>query len=392
MIRSLRVGLERLGLVAGGLLCGVLIAEVALRVLGIGYPVFSRPDATRGWSLAPHATGEYTAEGGAPVRINGDGMRDRDHAREKPPGTYRIAVLGDSFVEALEVPEDRAFWSVLESELGRRGGVGGKQVEVLAFGVRGYATAQELLTLECCVWKYAPDLVLLAVMTANDLSDNSRALDRGSTRAYRPYFVPDGEGLALDDSFRHSLRFRLGRIVAPVVRRSRILQLALRAHHRFMARKGHEQDPGPAGTGYEVALDSEIYRPPASEAWKQAWLVTERLLARMSRETSAHGARFAVVTLTNGIQVHPDRALRARFMENLGVKDLFYADDRIRALGEREGFAVLNLARPLQAQVDATGVWLHGFRNRSLGVGHWNAEGHRVAGERIATWILSWPS
>ena len=41
----------------------------------------------------------------------------------------------------------------------------GKQVEVINFGVSGYGTAQELLTLRQKVWDFSPDIVVLAFTT-----------------------------------------------------------------------------------------------------------------------------------------------------------------------------------------------------------------------------------
>src|SRR5205814_6625220 len=54
----------------------------------------------------------------------------------------------------------------------------GKKIEVLNFGVSGYGTAQELLTLREQVWKYSPDIVMLAITTNNDITDNLRALKK----------------------------------------------------------------------------------------------------------------------------------------------------------------------------------------------------------------------
>ena len=62
----------------------------------------------------------------------------------------------------------------------------------------GYGTTQELLTLQHEVWKYSPDLVLLAVTTGNDISDNSRRLKRND----ETYHVFPGDRLVLDTSFR----------------------------------------------------------------------------------------------------------------------------------------------------------------------------------------------
>jgi hypothetical protein len=95
------------------------------------------------------------------------------------------------------------------------------------------------------------------------------------------------------------------------------------------------------------------------------------------------------VSLSSGIQVHPDAAHRQSFLRERGLEDLFYPDKRIRDLGEREGFPVLMLGPLLQRQADRQGVFFHGFDDM-LGWGHWNERGHEWAGERVAHWIAPW--
>jgi len=65
------------------------------------------------------------------------------------------------------------------------------------------------------------------------------------------------------------------------------------------------------------------------------------------------------------------------------VRDLLYPEQRLAALGQQTGFAVLSLAPPFQRYADEQRVSLHGF-GENLGNGHWNAEGHRLAGELIS--------
>ena len=70
-------------------------------------------------------------------------------------------------------------------------------------------------------------------------------------------------------------------------------------------------------------------------------------------------------------------------MKRLGIDDLFYPDNRIKSLCLREHIPVITLAPELQAYAEKSGSFLHGFGS-DLGNGHWNAVGHRVAGELIA--------
>jgi hypothetical protein len=110
--------------------------------------------------------------------------------------------------------------------------------------------------------------------------------------------------------------------------------------------------------------------------------VTEGLIVQMRNEVRERGAGFIVVTLTNGDQVGPDPRERSTFARRLGVPDLLYPERRIKSLGDREGIPVLNLAQPFTGYAEQHKVFLHGFQND--GRGHWNAEGHHLAGTLIA--------
>ncbi|HWW75210.1 MAG TPA: hypothetical protein VNZ44_07440, partial [Pyrinomonadaceae bacterium] len=87
--------------------------------------------------------------------------------------------------------------------------------------------------------------------------------------------------------------------------------------------------------------------------------------------------------------VFPEASAREAFARRLGVADLFYPERRFRALGEREGFPVYNLAPDLQLFADRHKVFLHGT-GAQQGNGHWNEEGHRVAGELLSQHLCDW--
>jgi hypothetical protein len=110
----------------------------------------------------------------------------------------------------------------------------------------------------------------------------------------------------------------------------------------------------------------------------------------MRDEVKAKGAKFVVVTLSNGPQVWPDESLRAKFMQQFGVTDLFYPDRRIKLFAEREGIEAITLAPELQSLADQHKQFLHGF-GAAVGEGHWNPNGHRVAGELIAEKLCQQP-
>jgi len=393
-------------LVLVGFLIGAVVAEIALRIVGYSYPEFYKRDEALGVSLMPGAEGWYRKEGGAYVRINSEGLRDNEHSITKPAGTFRIALLGDSYCEALQLPLEKAFWSVMATRLDECH-VFPRKVEVINFGVSGYGTAQELLTLREKVWQYSPDLVLLAVTTNNDVTDNSRELKKTDEV---PYFIFKDSQLVLDDSFKSSRNFRFGNSVLGRFGHwwrvhSRLVEAAIQGHRGFkvLLASWRAKSPvtSPANNNTtaqgqpdlfaradELGADNLVYLEPNNPVWNDAWRVTEGLIGLMRDDVAKHGARFLLVTLSNGPQVIPDPNWRAGFAKRLGVKDLLYPDYRLKAFGDRENIPVINLAPELQVYADNNKVFLHGF-GENLGNGHWNAAGHRVAGELLAKKICA---
>ncbi|MCD6043412.1 MAG: hypothetical protein K0R40_3015, partial [Burkholderiales bacterium] len=63
-------------LVLGSLVIALLLAEGALRLLGVSAPIWHRPDPELGWALRPGVSGEFRQEGHARVAVNADGRRD----------------------------------------------------------------------------------------------------------------------------------------------------------------------------------------------------------------------------------------------------------------------------------------------------------------------------
>jgi lysophospholipase L1-like esterase len=104
---------------------------------------------------------------GVPVSINSDGQRDREFTREKPPGTYRIMMLGDSTTFGWGVRLEDTAAKFLERKLNEHLPPGYDKVEVINTGVGNYDTVQEVTYYETIGRTYHPDLVVL-VFFIND--------------------------------------------------------------------------------------------------------------------------------------------------------------------------------------------------------------------------------
>jgi hypothetical protein len=371
--------LSATALVLFGIALALLVLDIGVRLVNRRFPYFYRYDPTRGWALNPGIEGRYTREGDADLRINHDGFRGPNYARDKPPGVVRVAVLGDSYVEAMQVEEHQTFTAIIARLLDDCPSLKGRKVQSLNFGVDGYGTAQELFTLRDKVWTYHPDIVVLAIFLGNDIRNNSVVLEGDRCR---PFFELDGGHLQLTGPFINSRSFRLWCEARFDYRDMRLLDMV---RNTFEAVTIGGDNAPTAEHPVERAINYSIYKPPSERSWQDAWQITEKLITQIRDETVEHHAMFLAVTEDTGIQVWPDPAVRERFQKHLGVPDLFYPDNRIAALGKRENFAVLTLAQPLQAYAEQHRVFLHGFSNTPKGFGHWNALGHEQAGKLIAT-------
>lgn len=368
-------------LVLASLVAALLLGEIMLRAIGYSAPVWYQPHPQLGWTLRPGVAGWFTREGRAYVQVNPSGRRDRETLLDKPDDVYRIAVLGDSYSEAMQVAREQAYWWLLAERLAACGFQPGKRIEVLNFGVSGYGTAQEYLVLESNAMRYRPDLVLLQFTNGNDVRNNSFALEDEKSR---PFFMLDPQGrLRIDDSFAFSPSFRSHTsftydVLRRASDRSRLLQLVRNWRSTSVIRKAQ------ASEGVEQGMEPVVLAAPRERLWDEAWRITEQLIAKSAEHAQRNGARFLLVSVPYAIQVHPDRELRAALQRRLGVEDLFYPDRRIAEFSKRSGFVAVPLAPEMQRIAEERGKYFHGFENVGMGRGHWNPQGHRAAAEIIA--------
>lgn len=376
----------RIALVTAGLLAAGAIAEVGLRLVGIRYVVFEQWDPVRGKALRPGQEGEYAREGRAHVRINGAGYRDHERTVARPGGLHRVAILGDSYVEARQVELGQTFPALLEDELAACRPAGAA-VEVLNFGVSGYGTGQELLTWRLDASRYRPDLVLLAFFAANDLADNSAALElrgEGVTGNLRPQFRLTEGALEITPPAASGPAGRRERWMLAAIHRFRLLELVNQVRRVV----GNRRTVG-AADRIDAGLSSFVYGPPeasttaAPDAVRTAWDLTEAILLRLRDEVVESGAEFALISIPSPRQVHPDPEIRQPAAGD-------YAGRRLERLGDREGFRVIRL-EPDFVEAASRGTFLHGFENTEPGIGHWNRDGHRLAAAVIGAGLCPAP-
>lgn len=145
---------------------------------------FYQYDSLLGWKGAPNVSDVFRREEFEyVVKHNKYGMRQGDvnlHKGKK----FRIAVLGDSFVWGIGVPDELRFTEILQAKLS-------DNVEILNFGVSGYSPIQYKLMIDN-VLEFEPDVILLVFCFSNDFVDNVLFYRYGYFKPYAELSKKDG--------------------------------------------------------------------------------------------------------------------------------------------------------------------------------------------------------
>jgi len=284
-----------------------VVGEIACRLLApqddygslpetqLGMLRFS-DDIYLGWELQPGR-----------LDHNAAGFRGREYDRAKPPGVWRIAVIGDSVTYGLGVTGAEAYASVLEARLNS---AGPGRIEVLNFGVPGFNPYQEYTLLTSRVQTFDPDLVIMT-FTPDDVETSPVMINVGGSMCLlRNHF----EGIGLLNNSLHWALFRA----------SHLYRFLYKAAALMLAAKGQD-------------FDAVYVQPDAS--WQNVLRV-----AAWCRE---HGKQFLLVLSPFLLPHHPspDQPLAQQEQSWQAYQRAF---DRIRQLAAENGIETFDLG-PLYA-------------------------------------------
>ena len=174
----------------------ILVVEFCLSLAGLGEEEIFKLDPALGFKHLTDKKVTWHSEGLATSYFNADGLREHGLTVLKPPGTFRIALLGDSMAESLQVPVEKSFGYQIQESIKHKLS---RPVQVINFGVSGYSTVQEYLQLKQQVLKYKPDLVLLCY-NSRDCFENWSPPDEVLTNVRPVALQLPGRPLVIDSS------------------------------------------------------------------------------------------------------------------------------------------------------------------------------------------------
>ena len=153
----------------------LILIEVTCQIMARLHPSFDvlhlQPDRLLGWKLVPNHrfpwAGHhwYASDFSVEVETNPLGFRDIEREHSKPDGVKRVALLGDSFIEAAQVPFKKTAAQIMERRLTTfsENDPNISKWEVLNFGVSNFGLGQYLLTWEEHARHFNPDLIAIFV-------------------------------------------------------------------------------------------------------------------------------------------------------------------------------------------------------------------------------------
>jgi hypothetical protein len=318
--------------------------------------------------------------------INTFGSFDVECTLAKPAGTYRIAILGDSFLGLPSLPHAAQTPQLLAKALNRGKAAENRHCyEVLNFSVSSAGTATEYLRYRHDARRFGPDLVLVFFTISNDMRNNSVVLQPRMEAC--PIALP---GFVLDDAGQ------LQEVTMPpapgsyvyydsepsrwLVQHSALYGRATRAWQTI---KGAQRLAPPAE---QWAITASFLRSPPTPEVADAWTVTAAVLMALKSAVEKDGARLAVVLVPTSWDVEPK--WKQWFYDQLPPScprasldfDLPYAEalrrlkqQAIPALDLRSSFCSAFSYDPKTNLYDDTG--------------HWNRQGHVIASETTAAFV-----
>lgn len=224
-----------------------------------------------------HASNEFSVR----YRTNAWRMRDPERPLEKPAGTFRIVLLGDSLTFGSGVNDEDTFGRQLERILNAR--AGGRRYQVINAACASWGTAHHLVFLEETGFKFRPDLVLMAFHD-DDPKDNRVS----------GFFALDADGRPERKPARRQTVSVVKRVTAMIPGYAWLAQhshlfSALRLRLASWVKQFRAGDR--TNTDF---LDAGRKRPAA--VWPEAdWKLTAALLERVRDRAREEGAAFALL-------------------------------------------------------------------------------------------------
>ena len=346
------------------------LLEVVLRTTHLfgAYVSWTTPDPNLGFRYVPGDHAWIFLEGNlrTTVHVNRYGWIAPEWSEPKPAGRLRIALLGDSFLEALQVERSETASAIAERELQERFGSG---VDFITFGRSGFSQTEQFFLLQNEVMRFAPDVIVDFFFPGNDIADVNRST-AGNT--LRPFYAvaPDGK-LVFDNSFDRSTPYRLRVLIDPFKRRSALISLIVQSYNAVLRRRASTSQQYDVERGY-----LSLCTPAPDASFQASYKLNRRILKDEAELARKHGIPFVLVTLDNPAY---EPRVAEKIRHEVPIFDPYCIENDMARLAHGVGAYHLGLQSIFAEAYSRNNRDLHWPSD-----GHWNEAGNRVAGHALA--------
>jgi len=375
-------------LILTGLIISLFLAEATIRIfpnkfvyfLGSENSISSVYDQDLGWMPAPSQKGQWPSHcfDVYPVSINSFGLRDGPW---KTGAGFKIAVLGDSYLQALQIPEGNYTSFILGRLLGQ---------EVLNVANSGYGTIDELLAYRKLLKQRKPDITII-FFCCNDIWNNScgvnKLLDWRHSQACA--YLDQGE-LKIIKNFNHLP------ILKPRIPDSKLKRFIRKycfscvVLRRFIYKYSRGKLCLGPNCAFPPSKEWGVYNVPPVKVWEDAWEITGETLSSLKKEVESSGGRLLVVSVSEYLRV--SRNWRKEVEKELGRSEIpegfdpFYPLKRLKDMLKKQGIGYFELEPYFREYRDRFGLEPPYFSYWCDG--HWNPLGHFLAAHLVARYLL----
>lgn len=356
-----------LSCITGLILLGLL--EIVLRSTHLfgARTVWSQPDPVLAARFVPHSAYWDNKENDHPITgtINRFGWRDTEWALSKPDDVYRIAVLGDSYVEAFQVELDSTFLKRAERDLND---TAHKTVELMNFGRSGFTQTEELIVLQQDVVPFSPDMVIVCFLPGNDIADVRK---QTAPHHDRPFYEVSSTGaLVLDTRFTNTWSYKIRSLINPFQRRSFFISLIAERYTALTldrAQQTFDQALQRRSRPDRLSGYLSLCTQTPDTAFSKSYAFSKHLIGQMAGYCKDRGIRFLLLCLND--QTYKPEA-EAQYAHIDSTFDAYFFEDDLQRYADSLHVDFLGLQRVFRQAYMEKGEALHW--------GHWNYLGHRV--------------
>lgn len=258
-------------------------------------------------SSTPYGRVYWTREGFGNDIMNRYGLYYRPIG---PKRGKRIVLIGDSYVQALQVRKSEHMGVVFEEMIHKHGE---KDTEVIAIGRSGCGPAQYLDMLEYACRHFAPDEVVLCFFLGNDILNCHASLERKRPKSYAQYILgPDGQLVlhskskgvrekfidTFEQNHRSVLETGYRTIKSHFMTRNLFHAIRLGFDRRGDEVKSVSGGKQPILSGLDLTdKHLGVYAKDRQVPWPEAYAVAEKLLERFVAMARKQGVKVRIVTI-----------------------------------------------------------------------------------------------